>query len=217
MYRPLTVSFVLIVVILSAGSAESSTNWRGLTVADEHRCSEYDSDDYRYRSHVEADIVAQMGVGIYGPYTGTYFESASETDIEHMIARSEAHDSGLCASDAETRRAFAEDLDNLTLASPSVNRHQKSDKDAAEWLPEMNQCWFADRVVKVRQEYNLTIDRAEANALDTVLEGCTSFEMIVTPDPNAQPKLLGDKNGDGTVSASEVLEVVANYFAGLAG
>ena len=74
MYRPLTVSFVLIVVILSAGSAESSTNWRGLTVADEHRCSEYDSDDYRYRSHVEADIVAQMGAGIYGPYTGTYFE-----------------------------------------------------------------------------------------------------------------------------------------------
>ena len=87
---------------------------------------------------------------MYGPYTGRWFASPRDTDIEHIVARSEAHDSGLCAADAARRRRFASDLLNLTLASPAVNRTQKNDKDAAEWLPALNQCWFADRVVAVR-------------------------------------------------------------------
>ena len=45
--------------------------------------------------------------------------------IEHVVAVSEAHDSGLCAADAETRRRFAGDLDNLTLAVPHLNRYEK--------------------------------------------------------------------------------------------
>ena len=57
---------------------------------------------------------------------------------EHIVARSEAHDSGLCAADSETRREFASDPLNFTLASPAVNRSQKSGKDAAEWLPDCN-------------------------------------------------------------------------------
>ena len=115
--------------------------------AAEQRCSDYDSDDYRYSQSVEPRIVESMGGIVYGPYTGTWFGSTSETDIEHIVARSEAHDSGLCAVDAAAKRRFASDLLNLTLASPSVNRSQKSGKDAAEWLPDLNQCWFANRVV----------------------------------------------------------------------
>ena len=157
--------------------------WRGLTIAPEERCSDYDSNDYRYSQSLEAQIVESLG-GVYGPYTGTWFDSTRETDIEHMVARSEAHDSGLCAADADTRRAFAEDLLNLTLASPSVNRHQKGAKDAAEWLPELNQCWYVDRVVQVRQKYSLTIDQAEADAIDDVLDGCTSVEIIILPAPS---------------------------------
>ena len=99
------------------------------------------------------------------------------------MARSEAHDSGLCAVEAATRRRFAADLLNLTLASPSVNRHQKTDNDGAEWLPDLNQCWFVDRVVRVRQEYGLTIDQREVDALEAVLSSCSSFEMVVVPAP----------------------------------
>ena len=69
-------------------------------------------------------------------------------------------------ADAATRRRFAGDLLNLTLASPTINRHQKSGNDGAEWLPDLNQCWFADRVVRVRQEYRLTIDQRESDALE---------------------------------------------------
>ena len=61
----------------------------------------------------------------YGPYTGTCFSSTRQSDIEHIVATSEAHDSGLCARDRATRTRFAQDLRNLTLASPQVNRHQK--------------------------------------------------------------------------------------------
>ena len=39
---------------------------------------------------------------------GRVFDSLEETDIEHIVARSEAHDSGLCHADRETRRAFAD-------------------------------------------------------------------------------------------------------------
>ena len=195
-----------------------SGTWRGLAVAAEHRCSPYDSDDYSYSQSVEPRIVASTGGIVYGPYTGTWFESTSQTDIEHIIARSEAHDSGLCAAGAATKRQFASDLLNLTLASPSVNRSQKSGKDAAEWLPDLNQCWFASRVVEVRQRYDLTIDRREGDVLEVILSSCTSTAMVVdrsgalrvatpTPDPGSGSDVdalrLYDDNGNGRITCVE--------------
>lgn len=122
-----------------------------------------------------------MGGRVYGPYTGKYFKSDRETDIEHIVATSEAHDSGLCAASAEKRKAFATDLLNLTLASPSVNRCSLSGKcgfDSGEWLPQKNRCWFANRVLEIKVKYDLSVDRAEAIALDSVLQHCKSFDMI---------------------------------------
>lgn len=193
--------------------------WRGLTIAPENRCSPYDSAEYRYSQLVEARIVNAQG-GIYGPYTGTWFNSTGETDIEHILARSEAHDSGLCAASRSTKAQFSSDLLNLTLASPSVNRHRKVAKDVREWLPALNQCWYVDRTIQVRQKYGLTIDRAEAEAADRVLAGCESTEMVVlaprtstspAPTRNAAPASTGsrdalrmyDDNGNGRITCAE--------------
>jgi len=189
--------------------------WRGIAVASENRCSPYDSDDYRYPPSVEPRIVDGLG-GIYGPYTGRWFESIRETDIEHIVARSEAHDSGLCAASLETRRRFASDLLNLTLASPSVNRHQKVDKDPADWLPALNRCWYVDQVIQVRLKYDLTIDRAEAEAIEQVLAECVTTQMLITeqgpPVPSAAtPAMTGegnalalyDDNRDGRITCAE--------------
>ena len=55
--------------------------------------------------------MASLGA-IYGPYTGTCFANTGETDIEHMVATSEAHDSGLCGASAKAKAAFASDLLN---------------------------------------------------------------------------------------------------------
>ena len=41
----------------------------------------------------------------------------------------------------------------------------------------MNKCWFAQRIVEVRQKYGLTIDRPEAEALERILSACSSFEI----------------------------------------
>ena len=159
----------------------------------------------------------EMGGVIYGPYTGRWFESTRETDIEHIVARSEAHDSGLCAVDPATRERFASDLLNLTLASPTVNRQQKRAYDVAEWLPDLNQCWYVDRVVQVRLKYSLTVDQREADALDEVMAGCASVEMVITAEPMPTLTLtttptpasevdalaLWDDNGNGRITCAE--------------
>ena len=195
--------------------AASAETWRGLTVAPEHRCSSYDRDDYPYPQSVERDIVAALDGRIYGPYTGRHFLSTRETDMEHMVATSEAHDSGLCAADSATRARFARDLDNLTLASPQLNRYEKKAKDAAQWLPERNQCWFAARVVAVRQKYRLTVDAREAAALEAVLRGCASTRLVIyapaaSSVSEAQPAsgtvdalARWDDNGNGRITCAE--------------
>ena len=81
-----------------------------VTVAPEHRCAPYDKKrDYPYPQSLERDIVRELGA-VYGPYTGRCFASTRETDIEHIVAASEAHDSGLCAADSATKARFARDL-----------------------------------------------------------------------------------------------------------
>lgn len=208
---------VMAVLATVSNSLHAQSTWRGLKVEPERRCSPYDPDDYRYSQSVEDRIIADYG-GVYSPYTGRWFSSQRETDIEHMVARSEAHDSGLCAADLATRRRFANDLLNLTLASPSVNRGQKIARDAAEWLPEKNRCWFAARVVEVRRRYRLTIDRREADALERVLSACESTAMVkygrgavsdgsatkTRSKPSGSAALAKwDDNGNGRITCAE--------------
>ena len=163
---PLSLCLMLSGAMLALAGAASAETWRGLTVAPEHRCAPYDRKrDYPYPQSVERRIIERLGGRVYGPYTGRHFDSRRQTDIEHMVATSEAHDSGLCAADASTRAAFARDPDNLTLAAPAVNRCGAGGKcgyDAGEWLPERNRCWFAGRVVAVKRKYGLTVDAREA-------------------------------------------------------
>ena len=192
----------------------------GLTVAPEHRCSPYSRSDYPYPQSIEIEIVAAQGGRVYGPYTGRFFRSTSDTDIEHIVSVSEAHDSGLCAADPATRRRFATDLLNLTLAAPAVNRCARGAKcghDAADWLPSMNQCWFAARVVAVKRKFRLTVDRREADTLERVLSNCDATDMIVTtsdagrpqPGPVLNPAVvpdalrLWDDNGNGRITCEE--------------
>ena len=194
------VTFVAATLAVLATCAGVAETWRGLTVAPEHRCAPYDRDDYPYPQSVELEIISRMGGQIYGPYTGRHYTSRRQTDIEHMVATSEAHDSGLCAASDATRARFARDLDNLTLASPSVNRHEKRAKDAAEWLPAKNRCWFAARVVAVRQKYALTVDAREAAALDAVLARCASTELVFYA-LSAEPAAAAAMSQEGTVDA----------------
>ena len=185
--RAATIALLLVVLVLTAACGEEGPSsgevdvgqmWQGVFVAPEDRCAPYDRRDYAYNSRVlEAELMKELG-GVYAPYTGRCFGDPGETDVEHIVALSEAHDSGMCGRPQEEKARFAGDLLNLTLASPEVNRGEKCHYDAAEWLPENNRCWFAARVVAVRQKYGLTIDEAEAQALEAVLSACESTDLV---------------------------------------
>ena len=161
----------------SAGCPADAETWRGLRVCSERPREGYDRDDYGTSySRLEDDIIAALPATmkangqVYTPYSCIAFDITSSgtaaTDIEHIVALAEAHDSGIAA---DRRRAFASDLDNLTIADPTVNRSQKGARDAAEWMPARHRAWFAERVIAVKREYGLTIDPNERDALDTLL------------------------------------------------
>ena len=118
-------ALTLIVLLLSVGSVQGET-WRGLTVAPEKRCAPYERSDYAYRSTpLEMLLMLQLG-GVYAPYTGRCFRSRRQTDVEHMIALSEAHDSGMCGRSMMQKVRFANDPLNLTLAGPVVNGNRSA-------------------------------------------------------------------------------------------
>ena len=77
-----------------------------------------------------------------------------------------------------------------------------------------------NRIIQVRLEYNLTIDRTEANAIDAVLATRDSTDMVVLAPTNAgtsqaittpAPKTAGDvdamamydDNGNGRITCAE--------------
>ncbi len=222
-FRPAAAILALTLATLAISvshSGRAAELWRGLTIAPEHRCTPYNRALYPYPQSVERKIVASMDGRIYGPYTGRYFRNTRQTDIEHIVAVSEAHDSGLCSATPPERRRFASDTLNLTLAAPEVNRcgpRGKCAYDASDWLPSHNQCWFAARVVAVKQKYELTVDRSEAAALDRVLRSCASTEILhgakprpsrdirTTPLPtrSADPLQFYDDNRNGRISCAE--------------
>ena len=120
-------------------------------------------------------------VGHVAPYSCVHVEDESEVDIEHIVSFKEAVESGL---DCYRAKEFVNDELNLTVALPHVNRHQKIDKDAAEWLPEHNKCFFADRTERTKAKYGLSKDPAEQEVLDSILENCSDEERkrIVCPE-----------------------------------
>lgn len=85
---------------------------------------------------------------------------------------------------------------------PTVNRSHKRDRDASEWLPDLNECWFANRVVEVRQQYGLTVDRRERDVLESILSSCRSTAMVVTRGARPTPTRLHQRAGAGASTLS---------------
>ena len=163
----------------AVGCTADAETWRGLRVCSEGPRDGYDRDAFGTGySRLEDDIIAVLpptmkaNGQVYTPYSCIAFDITSSgtaaTDIEHIVALAEAHDSGIAD---DRRRDIASDLDNLTIADPTVNRSQKGARDAAEWRPTRHGTWFAQRVIEVKREYGLTVDPAERDALEALLAG----------------------------------------------
>lgn len=112
----------------------------------------------------------------FSVYDGVTTTDASTFDIDHMVPLKEAWDSGAHSWDATTRQAFANDLSldvSLVAVSASSNR-SKSDRDPADWLPAKldYRCSYVDAWIAVKLRWNLSVDRAEHDALAAVLADC---------------------------------------------
>ena len=174
------------------GCLADAVTWRGLKVCDERPRDGYDRDAFGTGySSLEDDIITALpptmktNGKVYTPYSCIAFDittsGTAATDIEHIVALAETHDSGIADN---RRRDIASDLDNLTIADPTVNRSQKGDRDAAEWMPARHGAWFAERVIQVKMEYGLSVDPAERDALEALLaSGGAQLTCVAADEP----------------------------------
>ena len=171
-----------------------------LRIVDDEECdSRYFSGDFDYGSRLDEQEALQHG-GYYSPYEDFCYETRHEVTIEHMVARSEGHISGLCHDSLQKRTEFSNDHLNITPLLGSVNG-DKSNHDVAAWLPEHNVCWFVWTVVQVKQKYDLSVDISENNAIKRELAKC-SIEDLYLKMPETC-KLAEDGIRDGVRTAEE--------------
>jgi hypothetical protein len=132
--------------------------------------------EFAFRS--DSSRVIATGV-LIDPYTGQTINfvrgvgTSSEVQIDHVVAVSDAWQKGAQQLSSAQRYAFYNDPLNLLAVSGSANA-QKSDSDAASWLPSNKayRCAYVARQVAVKISYNLWVTEAEYDAIDRVLRDC---------------------------------------------
>ena len=125
------------------------------------------------------------------PYTSTLIRfvhgGASDVDIDHVVALSDAWQKGAARWPAGKRLAFANDPLNLLAVHASANR-SKGDGDTATWLPanKSYRCTYVARQVAVKGKYAVWVTAAERAAMIRVLTACPSMRP---PGPGSAPTL----------------------------
>lgn len=137
-------------------------------------------------SAVLADDNCTVTAGTFvEPYTGQTLEFTERAQftkgiqIDHVVALSDAWQKGAQALSKDERYSLATDPLNLIAADSSANQ-QKSDGDAATWLPANKafRCQYVARQVSVKYKYNLWVTQAEHDAIAKILTACPSEPAI---------------------------------------
>lgn len=127
---------------------------------------------------VASDCKVMSGL-LADPYTGKTIEFVRGTDtsddiqIDHVVALSNAWQTGAQQLSEEQRKALANDpLELLAVDGPT--NQAKGDGDAATWLPPNKafRCQYVARQVAVKAKYSLWVTSAEKDAIARVLGTC---------------------------------------------
>jgi hypothetical protein len=113
------------------------------------------------------------------PYSGESIDfvrgvgTSNAVQIDHVVALSNAWQTGAFKLSVEKRTAFANDPLNL-LAVKGVLNSQKSDGDAATWLPPKKsyRCNYVARQVAVKAKYGLWLTAPEKAAIVKIIATC---------------------------------------------
>ncbi|MDN5806582.1 MAG: DUF1524 domain-containing protein [Brevibacterium sp.] len=124
----------------------------------------------------------------YKGETYAFDRDPNNIDIDHIIARSNAWQTGAAKFDEDTLREFGNDPLNLLAVSSSLNR-QKGDGDAATWLPPAKsyRCEYVSRQIAIKHKYELWVVKAEKSAMQRVLGTCSNqpafTKDVAWPEP----------------------------------
>ncbi|WP_373288822.1 HNH endonuclease family protein [Microlunatus endophyticus] len=118
------------------------------------------------------------------PYTGKTIHSqrgegtSSAVQIDHVVAESDAWQTGAQQWSADKRLDFATDTLNLYAVDGPTN-DSKGDGDTATWLPPNKsfRCTYVAHQVAVKKKYGLWATTAERSAMVRVLSGCPTMKL----------------------------------------
>ena len=127
---------------------------------------------------VGEDCVILSGV-LTDPYSGETINflrgvaTSSEIQIDHVVALSNAWQTGAFKLTLAQRTAFANDPSNLLAVKGKLNS-QKGDGDAATWLPPRKsyRCEYVTKQVVVKAKYGLWLTAPEKAAILKILKTC---------------------------------------------
>jgi len=113
------------------------------------------------------------------PYSGETINfvrgniSSMEVQIDHVVALSNAWQTGAFKLSIKDRTAFANDPLNLLAVKGRLNS-QKGDGDAATWLPPLKsyRCDYVSRQIAVKMKYKLWFTAPEKEAMVRILKSC---------------------------------------------
>ena len=134
-----------------------------------------DLTDIRVRGSTHGCVV--IAGELADPYTGKRIvftkSAAAKVQIDHVVALSDAWQTGAQSWSATTRLDFANDPLELLAVDGDANQ-QKGDGDAATWLPPQKafRCAYVSRQVAVKLRYHLWVTPAEREAIARVLQSC---------------------------------------------
>lgn len=134
----------------------------------------------------EQDCTVMQGT-LQDPYTNKVIqfvrspEGSDDVQIDHVVALSNAWQTGAQQLTYEGRNQLANDPLNL-LAVDGPTNNKKSDADAATWLPPNKEyrCRYVARQIAVKQKYVLWVTLAEKSAMQNVLKNCANQSLPQT-------------------------------------
>ena len=124
------------------------------------------------------DCVVESG-SLLDPFSGETINfvrgntSSMEVQIDHVIALSNAWQTGAFQLSIKERTALANDPLNLLAVKGRLNS-QKGDGDAATWLPPLKsyRCDYVSRQIAVKLKYKLWFTAPEKEAMIRILKSC---------------------------------------------
>lgn len=121
---------------------------------------------------------------LHDPYTDVtiQFQRGPDTSalvqIDHVVALSDAWQKGAQGLSYDMRVALANDPLNLLAVDGRANQ-EKSDSDAASWLPPNKQfrCQYVARQIAVKARYSLWVTRSEYEVMTRILKSCPAQSL----------------------------------------